>query len=449
MQIRFSHYSVSHNGCSISEPVIITIDDDGEIDGIPGVRMSIAILGAGILGACTALELADRGHRLTLFERNAEPLSEASLYNEGKLHLGFVYAADPSFRTAARMIRGAARFMDVLGRWIPHAALRDLPARPFDYVVHRDTMVTAPAIETHFLRVRQTLEEVLPREPAVSPLDESRPVWRRLTAEELATRYDPSVIEAAYETCEIAVDPWAIATGLREALRAHPRVELITQARVITAEDRPGGGFDVVFDAQGQRRAGPFAAVVNALWANRPAIDQRYGLAPRGQWIIRRKLGVNLLCGRAPDALPSVTVMLGPFGDVVVYRSGRVYLSWYPACMIGTTTGAEETDWNAVMRGVDVNTLRRETLSALAGICPAVRHLQNGNCEKSVVNGGSIFAMGKTDIDDPDSQLHERLDTGVDGRGAYLSVDTSKFTLGPAMAVQTADRIHALVGAAG
>ena len=54
--------------------------------------MSIAIFGAGILGTCTALELADRGHRITV-ERNAEPLSEASLYNEGKLHLGFVYAA--------------------------------------------------------------------------------------------------------------------------------------------------------------------------------------------------------------------------------------------------------------------------------------------------------------------------------------------------------------------
>ena len=58
--------------------------------------MSIAIFGGGILGTCTTLELADRGLRLTVFERNAEPLSEASLYNEGKLHLGVVYAADPS-----------------------------------------------------------------------------------------------------------------------------------------------------------------------------------------------------------------------------------------------------------------------------------------------------------------------------------------------------------------
>jgi len=409
--------------------------------------MSIAIFGAGILGTCTALELADRGHRLTLFERNAEPLSEASLYNEGKLHLGFVYAADSSFRTAERMLRGAGRFMDVLGRWIPHAALCALPTRPFDYVVHRDTMVAVPDIEAHFGRVRQTLEEVLPLRSVVSPFDPSRPVWRRLTGDELASRYDPAVIEAGYETCEIAVDPWTIANHLRGALRAHPGIELITHASVKRAEDRAGGGFDIVFEAQGTHRAGPFTAVVNAVWANRPALDRRYGLTPRGRWIIRRKLGVNLLCGRPPDALASFTVMLGPFGDVVSYRSGRVYLSWYPACMIGTTTGAEETDWNAVLGGVDFNTVRRETIDALARICPAVGTLEAIAGGEPVVNGGSIFAMGETDIDDPGSQLHERLDTGVDGRGAYLSVDTAKFTLAPAVAVQTADRVTALVGA--
>ena len=408
--------------------------------------MSIAILGAGILGTCTALELADRGHRLTLFERNAEPLSEASLYNEGKLHLGFVYAADSSFRTAERMLRGAARFMDVLGRWIPHAALCALPTRPFDYVVHRDTMVAVPDIEAHFGRVRQTLEEVLPLRPVVSPLDASRPVWRRLTRDELATRYDPAVIEAAYETCEIAVDPWAIANHLRAALRGHPGIELITHASVNRAEDRAGGGFDIVFEAHGKHRAGPFTAVVNAVWANRPALDRRYGLTPRGRWIIRRKLGVNLLCDRPPDALASFTVMLGPFGDVVSYRSGRVYLSWYPACMIGTTTGAEETDWKAVLGGVDFNIVRRQTIDALARICPAVGNLEAIAGVETVVNGGSIFALGETDIDDPGSQLHERLDTGVDERGAYLSVDTAKFTLAPAVAMQTADRVTALVG---
>src|SRR5262245_26708324 len=84
----------------------------------------IAVLGAGILGTCTALDLADRGHRVTLFEQHDTPLTEASLHNEGKIHLGFVYAADPSLRTARRMIAGATQFFDTLGRWIADADLR-------------------------------------------------------------------------------------------------------------------------------------------------------------------------------------------------------------------------------------------------------------------------------------------------------------------------------------
>lgn len=412
-----------------------------------GGKVRIAIFGAGILGSCTALELADRGYQVSLFERNAEPLSEASVFNEGKLHLGFVYAADRTFRTAERMIRGAEQFMDVLGRWIPHAALQALSARPFDYLVHRGTMVSVPDVEAHFLRVSQRLDEVRSRRPTVSPLDVSRPVWRRLTREELATRYNPALIEAAYETCEIAVDSWVVANHLRAALRAHPRIELVTRARVITAEDRAGGGFDVIFEAQGRHCAGPFAAVVNALWANRPAIDQRYGLPPGKQSFTRRKLGVNLQCGRASDTLHSVTIMLGPFGDVVSHRSGRVYLSWYPSCMIGTAAGGEETDWNEVLGGVDFDSVRRGTIDALAAIYPAVGNLKAIAGEPVVVNGGSIFAPGQTDIDDPRSELHERLDTGIEGCGAYLSVDTSKFSLGPAMAVRTADRVTALLGA--
>jgi nucleoside-diphosphate-sugar epimerase len=162
--------------------------------------MAVAILGAGILGACTALELADRGHDIVIFERNAEPMCEASLYNEGKLHLGFVYAADYSFRTAEKMIRGTTRFMDILRRWIPQRVLHGVPSRPFDYVVHRDTMVGIPEIETHFTRISKMLGESVPGRPEGCSLDSSRPVWRRLDGEELASRYNPHLVEAAYET---------------------------------------------------------------------------------------------------------------------------------------------------------------------------------------------------------------------------------------------------------
>ncbi|MEN3355193.1 MAG: hypothetical protein V7640_3351, partial [Betaproteobacteria bacterium] len=53
----------------------------------------IAILGGGMLGICTALELARRGRRVTLIEGAADVLQGASRWNEGKVHLGFLYAA--------------------------------------------------------------------------------------------------------------------------------------------------------------------------------------------------------------------------------------------------------------------------------------------------------------------------------------------------------------------
>ncbi|HEX8944702.1 MAG TPA: FAD-dependent oxidoreductase, partial [Gemmatimonadaceae bacterium] len=64
----------------------------------------IAILGGGMLGVCTALELARRGRPVTLIEGATRLLDGASRWNEGKIHLGFLYAADPTLSTATRLI---------------------------------------------------------------------------------------------------------------------------------------------------------------------------------------------------------------------------------------------------------------------------------------------------------------------------------------------------------
>ena len=74
----------------------------------------IGVLGAGIQGSCVALELARRGYRVDLLDKNELAVSQASLQNEGKIHLGFVYASDSSLRTASRMLEGSRRFASLL-----------------------------------------------------------------------------------------------------------------------------------------------------------------------------------------------------------------------------------------------------------------------------------------------------------------------------------------------
>ena len=69
-------------------------------------KMRVAVLGGGLQGCTTALALADRGVEVVLFDRNEALLSRTAIANEGKIHLGYMYAADPTLATAKTMMAG-------------------------------------------------------------------------------------------------------------------------------------------------------------------------------------------------------------------------------------------------------------------------------------------------------------------------------------------------------
>ena len=72
--------------------------------------MRVGVLGGGLQGCCVALSLAQHGIDVTLFDRNDKLLSRAAVANEGKIHLGYMYANDPSHSTARMMMRGALAY---------------------------------------------------------------------------------------------------------------------------------------------------------------------------------------------------------------------------------------------------------------------------------------------------------------------------------------------------
>lgn len=64
----------------------------------------VAVVGGGMFGVAAALELADRGHDVTLHERNDELLAETSGSNQWRLHRGYHY---PRSEATARQCREA------------------------------------------------------------------------------------------------------------------------------------------------------------------------------------------------------------------------------------------------------------------------------------------------------------------------------------------------------
>lgn len=106
--------------------------------------MKVAVVGAGIFGCTTAIELAKAGHEVTLYDRRSEIMYAASRANQGRLHWGFHY---PRSKETARACRaGAASFV----KRFPEAIYGG-PVEHY-YAIAKEGSYTSPAGYLAFLK---------------------------------------------------------------------------------------------------------------------------------------------------------------------------------------------------------------------------------------------------------------------------------------------------------
>jgi glycine/D-amino acid oxidase-like deaminating enzyme len=404
--------------------------------------MRVAVLGAGLQGACVALELARRSARVDLYERQDAALTQASSNNEGKLHLGYVYAHDPTGQTARAMVSGALSFAALLRQWIGSRVDELQASTPFSYALHRDSLIDADTLERHLARCARFVHDIRDGQPADYFGSECRERPRRLTGSQIERAYDPERITAAFSTPEVSIDPEALAREVRARLSAEAAITCRFGATV-TGVDRNGSQPVVRFDAGGARHDEAYDHVVNALWTNRLEVDATAGVVPTQPWLFRLKRFIRVRGGAAAAEVTSTTIVLGPFGDVTRYADGDLYLSWYPAALGGISSARQPPDWRPQPAADERPALRRAIMDGLTAIVPALSAIKNGAVEQADVGGGVIFAWGASDIDDPASQLHARTAIGPESFGRYHTVNTGKFTTAPLFAKVTADRVMA------
>jgi glycine/D-amino acid oxidase-like deaminating enzyme len=397
----------------------------------------VAVLGAGLQGACAALELASRDIRVDLYEQEAAAMTQASSNNEGKLHLGYVYAKDPTGRTAEAMVAGALAFAPLLRRWLGSRAEAIRPSAPFHYALHRASQIDADAVERHLRRCAELVRRA--RNGAASDYfgSDCGEAPRRLTPAELESLYDPSRVRAAFRTPEISVDPEDLSREIRARLAEEPAITPRFGCRVRGVDTRAARPV-VTADCGGGVNRDAYDHVVNALWAGRLVIDGTAGVRPPRPWLFRTKRFIRVRGLPAGSAPPSTTVVLGPFGDVTRYANGDVYLSWYPAALAGVSAALAPPAFDGIGR-ID---WRRATLDALSGIVPSLSALGDADLARAHAGGGVIFAWGRSDIDDPASELHARSAIGPESFGRYHTINTGKLTTAPLFARAMADHLQ-------
>jgi hypothetical protein len=399
--------------------------------------MRVAVVGGGIQGCTVALELARRDIDVELFERRTRIYEGASRHGEGKIHLGFVYAGDRTLRTARLMARGAAVFAPALRRWIGDGVDRLPVSTPFTYAVHRASMRSPDELEETYGRITALIDGLVP--PAAYFGADRPGRVRRLEPGEGGGYGDD--VAALFETAELAVGPDDLARALVCAVEAHPRID-VTTSTTVTAADRDRRVLRAR-DPEGERETPPFDHIVNCAWDGRLALDATTGLAPPPAFSFRMKYCARARLNGDAGRLPSTTIVLGPFGDVVDYGSGRAYLSWYPVGRRGWSSDLSPPAWPEALTGEDAERLAAGIGAGLAGVLPAAARVLAEHPGAVDVRGGVIYARGDTDVDDAASELHRRFEVGPSSHAGYHTVDTGKLTLAPLFALEVADRIEA------
>jgi glycine/D-amino acid oxidase-like deaminating enzyme len=393
--------------------------------------LSVAVLGAGIMGCCAALRLARAGCTVTLIDQATAPMSGASRWNEGKIHLGFLYARDSSGRTAAELLPGGLAFKALVEELIESSIETAVTAHDDIYLVHPHSVVDADAMERYFRSLEARLQAFQQTATYLAPITSVERLDRR-TLRNLA---DSSVV-AGFRVPERSVNTAWLADRLADAVAMEPRIRLVMRTRVSGVAPRalPWSG-PWRLDCQPEIDE-EFDVVVNALWEGLLAVDRSLGLEPEWEWSHRFRLALFIKTGHQVF-LPSMVLATGPFGDVKNYDGYHFYLSWYPA---GLVASGEEIEPPTNLPSPRAEDVIARTAAGIVRYLPGVSEVMDAATDIQVA-GGWIFALGRGSLADGAASLHRRDRFGVRRRGTYYSVNTGKYSTAPWLASRIADEI--------
>jgi hypothetical protein len=394
-------------------------------------------------GCWTPLALARHGIPRKIYSLNDQELLDASLHNEGKVHLGFLYARDRSLNTSRLMANGARHFRGIVAR-LTGFDVSEALSTPFLYGLHRESIVSQAEFAGHLNACEKMFSTSNYGDPSYGGyVDGNVKIGSELLAPEVwGDDLSPEVFSAVFRTTEYGVDPVVLCQEVSRAVRSNPLIELNTNAHIEDIHSQPGGSF-AFFDAEGSRIGPPkIDCVINCSWADLLRLDGQVAIPSPPDWSYRYKLGSRMARAILPEQLDSVTAVLGPFGDIVNYgKTGSVFLSWYPTGLLQFTDEVHLPDWN----GPGFETERREAYELSRSAWQEMsKKLLALDLEQAEFNpkGGVILATGRIDVGDPTSPLHSRVHVGVSQKGSYFSLNPGKYTLAPLMACQTANKIE-------
>ncbi len=283
-------------------------------------RERVAVIGGGIFGSTCALVLRSDCD-VTLFERNAEVLLEASRANQYRHHMGYHYPRSPE--TIREIQAASADFEAFYGE----AIVRDAPSY---YCVAKQGSRTSPEA---FLKLCDELG--LPYEEKFPP----------------AELLDRSSVALCVKTPEAVYNYELLQQMIRQRLTANSKIILKLGYRVVGAARLPSGEKRLTIVGPDGVREEVFDAVINATYANYNQFSQWMRFTPR---LLRFDLKELIIVKLPVAQRVAITVMDGPFATLVpiggssLFTLGDVLLAVHDSVVLNGSESSFDERWKRI-----------------------------------------------------------------------------------------------------
>ncbi|SHO42873.1 putative FAD dependent oxidoreductase [Nitrosotalea sinensis] len=386
------------------------------------------VLGGGIQGCCVALMLKKHGYEVSLIDKNENILNRASLNGTGKIHLGFVFGADPSLKTGKNLLLSALYFAPYL-EYLLDAKVdwEKFKSTSFNYLVAKDSMLSPTQVNAYFQTLEDSYLDHIKNKNLMYLGKRPQKLFQETTIPE---QVNPDLFQACFATEEVCLYLESFNEVIKKKIQSE-NIPLYLNRRVTNVK-RIDDGFIVDANSGDGSNQIKSDLVFSCLWEGNMDLDKKMGIMIKKDYNLRLKFGIITKSPLALKRLSSFTIIQGPYGDYVSYpQRNAAYFSWYPSSMKGMLVDQKmPSDWDALCDGHIPDTMGRilvnENNVHFSHLIPDLPEF-----ETIAIRSGVIVANGYSDIYDVNSKLHERNEFPIMQNDGYFSINTGKLTNAP------------------
>ncbi|MDB6096960.1 MAG: glycerol-3-phosphate dehydrogenase [Francisellaceae bacterium] len=376
--------------------------------------MKIIIIGGGIAGCSTAIKLAQQGHTVTILEEKEELLLGTSNVTACRLGLGFHYR---DIDTAIKYLRSSIGFI----KTYPNFKLIDSNKgsehlNKVIYYITKDSQVSEKEVLELFENLKNEYKRLIALDASNEVVGPYEFFYKIIPLASYQNQVNLSNVVAAIETVEGILD-W-------EKLRAHLLKEIKFWSKHITVNTNSevfnvnysSEDLGFVILAKNKKAQHNFEKyseiVINCSWHNIEFINNQMGFINP----IRTNRTKAMVEVALPDELhltPSKFFCFGPHCSFTNIGHGKGLITYEPVTNIESNTDIQLSETSARLLAGHATQAEKEGYSVeiIKGVAKYIPAMIKATCID--IRFGIVKTLGQADINDPESEIHKRRDSGV------------------------------------